>query len=415
MLRCLLLGVFTLSGLVGFPGRAWAAPCPTAGPDLILINTTCQLSGVHAFGTVSLTNSTIEVNPYNGNGDTIATGNLELRAQTITIGASSRITARGAGHQTQLCGNGTGPTATGAGRGGCSVRDSGGGGAHFGNGGRGTIDNPGSFPAGYEEDCSQPPAVPASAGGNGVMVTYSGGVATCTLPGAGGARAPSNTTCRAGNDGAPTVAGQAYVHSIYEPVFGASGGDKGCLDGDGYNPAATGTATGLMVGGSGGGRIVLAGVSGGAGTVTIDGTLDANGKRGCGIGNDSGGGGAGGTVFVVGDNVTIGASARISAAGGLGGDTQGLMTDPTGRVRAAVPAEHRRPMTAVAAAAAASSRCCRGPRRRSTTRRCSTSTAPPAACARCVEARPAAGSASCRSRAATSASSATASTTTSTA
>lgn len=325
MLRSLCAGVLALGALTV---PAAAAPCPTAGPDLILTNTTCQMSGVFTFDTVTLTNSTIQVNSYTG-GSKTATGNLELRAKTITIDATSKISARGTGYQTRLCGNGAGPTATAAGRGGCSVRDSGGGGAHFGNGGRGTIDNPASFPAGYEEDCSQPPSPPA--GGNGITVAYAGTVATCTLPNSGGVRAPSNTSCRGGNDGAPTVAGQLYYHSIYQPEFGASGGDKGCLDGDGYDSA---TAGGQMVAGGGGGRIVLAGLNSGAGQITINGTLDANGKRGCGIGNDSGGGGAGGTIFVAGEMVTIGPSAVISAAGGLGGDTQGLATDPTGECTA---------------------------------------------------------------------------------
>lgn len=299
------IGVVILGALAG---RLDAAPCPTTGPDLILVNATCQMSGMHTFDRVVLTNSTIEVNAYNGNGNKTATGNLELRAREIRIDAASRITAKGKGYQTRLCGDGTGPTATAAGQGGCSVRDSGGGGAHFGNGGRGTKDSPGSFPAGYEEDC-----------GNGV--TYNGaGVASC----------PSLSDCW-NNDGLPTVAGQAYYHSIYEPEFGASGGDKGCRDGDGHDPNASGTARGLMVAGAGGGRIVLAAVTPAqTGTITIDGAIDANGKRGCGIGNDSGGGGAGGTVLIAGDAVTIGATARVSAAGGLGGDTQGLLTDPTG-------------------------------------------------------------------------------------
>ena len=307
---------------------AHAAPCPT-GANLSLTSTTCQLSGVHTFGTITLTNSTIEVAPFDGT-DKIATGNLELRANTITIDATSKITARGSGYRTLLCGNGTGPNGTAGGRGGCSVRDSGGGGAHFGGGGRGTIDNPPSFPRGYEEDCSRPPSPPT--GGLGVVVTYQGSVARCELPTNPGVRAPGGTTCRGGSDGAPTVAGQLFVHSIYQPEFGGSGGDKGCLDGDGFNP---GDAAGVMVGGSGGGRIVLAAVNAGkTGQITIAGTLDANGKRGCGIGNDSGGGGAGGTVLVAGDHVTIAATAVVSAAGGLGGDTQGLSSDPTGECAA---------------------------------------------------------------------------------
>ncbi len=336
MVRSCLLAGMVVAGVLG--GNAAAAPCPTGGPNLSLTNTTCELAGIRTFNTITLVNSTIEVTPFNG-ADKVNTGNLELRASSISIDASSKIVAKGKGYSTLLCGNGRGPTATAAGRGGCSLRDSGGGGAHFGNGGRGTIDSPSQFPRDYEEDCSQPVAVPASAGGLGIVVSHDAGVAMCSLPATPTVRAPNNTSCRSGGDGAPTVAGRSYFHSIYQPEFGASGGDKGCLDGDGYDPAATGTAQGLMVAGSGGGRIVLASVvpemTGSVpGQITINGTLDANGKRGCGIGNDSGGGGAGGTILVVGDRVTIGATAVISAAGGLGGDTQGLLTDPTGECAA---------------------------------------------------------------------------------
>jgi len=280
---------------------AAAAPCNTAGPDLTVDGITCELSGVYTFGTVSIVNGgRINVVPYAG-GDKRATGSLELRAATITIDATSRIVARGSGYQTAICGDGQGPTAIAGGRGGCAVRDSGGGGAHFGRGGRGTKDiaPPQQFPRDFEEDC-------------GNSVVYSGtGVPSC-----------SNTSnCRAGNDGLPTVAGNEYYHSIYQPEFGASGGDKGCRDGDG---------TTLNTAGTGGGRIVLAAVNATqTGAITVNGTLDANGKRGCGNGNDSAGGGAGGTIFVVGDNVSIGATASITSAGGLGGDTQGAL-DPTG-------------------------------------------------------------------------------------
>ena len=296
MRRYLLPGLALLAVL---HARAEAAPCNTTGPDLVVDGITCQLSGVWTFQNVRVVNGgVIEVNPYDGSGNKVATGNLELRARTITVGAGSRITARGRGYQTRICGDGTGPNATAAGRGGCALRDSGGGGAHFGGGGRGTKDNPASFPAGYEENC-------------GNSVVYSGtGVPSC-----------SNVADCRNNDGLPTVAGQAFVHSIYQPEFGASGGDKGCRDGDG---------TTVNVAGHGGGRIVLAGLNGGAGQITINGTLDANGRRGCGNGNDSAGGGGGGTIFVVGEDVVIGAAAVITAAGGLGGDTQGLATDPTG-------------------------------------------------------------------------------------
>ncbi|HUQ03463.1 MAG TPA: MopE-related protein [Kofleriaceae bacterium] len=299
MIRRLLPGAALALALVHAPQAAHAATCTPTGSDLVVDGITCQLSGVHTFQNVRVINGgIIEVNAYDGLGNKVTSGNLELRARTILIGANSRITARGRGYQTRICGDGTGPTVAAAGKGGCSLRDSGGGGAHFGGGGRGTKDNPTTFPAGYEESC-------------GNSVTYNGsGVPSCS----------DVSDCR-NNDGLPTIAGAAFFHSIYQPEFGASGGDKGCRDGDG---------TTVNVSGGGGGRIVLAGLNGGAGTVTIDGTLDANGRRGCGNGNDSAGGGAGGTIFVVGESVTIGAAAVITAAGGLGGDTQGLATDPTG-------------------------------------------------------------------------------------
>ncbi len=323
--------------LCTFVDPASAAVCTPTGSDLILNNVSCTLSGIHTYGTITLTKSTITVDPYTG-GDKNLSGNLELRAKTITIDSMSKIIAKGSGYKTLLCGNGVGPTADAGGRGGCSVRDSGGGGAHFGGGGRGTIDNPTVFPRDYEENCSAPlNATTPPLGGGAITVTYAGNVASCHL--ANGTAIPNadpneQHDCDFGgaHDSNPTVAGQIFYHSIYQPEFGASGGDKGCLDGDGLDPADNSPATdlGIMVGGNGGGRIVLAGLNAGAGTVSIDGELNANGKRGCGIGNDSGGGGAGGTILVVGETVTIGATALITAAGGLGGDTQGLSTDPTG-------------------------------------------------------------------------------------
>jgi len=387
MLRKFLLGVALSLGLAD---AVAAAPCNTVGANLVVDGITCQLSGVFTFDSVQVINGgAIEVNPHDGSASKVGTGNLELRATTITIDATSRITAKGRGYQTKICGDGSGPlTATGtgdslvfatnvvtltdaaglfmpghvgrtitisgatatannniftittfisptqirysnpagvtqaafagtwaiddgsAGQGGCAVSDSGGGGAHFGGGGRGTNDISGAqtFPADFEEDC-------------GNTVLYGPGP-SCTASGTTSPPSPnaSRFDCRigaGGNDGLPTVAGQTFFHSIYQAEFGASGGDKGCRDGDGL---------GLMTAGSGGGRIVLAGLDAGAGVVTINGTLDATGRRGCGIENDSGGGGAGGTVVVAADHVNIGPAALITAAGGLGGDTQGAIS-----------------------------------------------------------------------------------------
>jgi uncharacterized protein (TIGR03382 family) len=292
-----------LAGVVlcALQGTATAAPCDTTGPDLIVDGITCQLSGVVYFTSVQVINGgIIEVNPHDGNmSDLVSTGNLDLRADSILVDATSEITALGTGYQTPLCSNGIGPTATAGGIGGCAVRDSGGGGSHFGQGGRGTKDCPGAgctFPQHWEEDCGN------SLNGMGTACT-------------------STSNCR-DNDGLPPTNGSPYFHSIYEPEFGASGGDKGCRDGDGF---------GLNTSGPGGGRVVLAALTGtGTGTLVVNGTVTTEGGRGCGFENDSAGGGAGGTLLLVGDDVTVGPGAIISAAGGLGGDTQGSI-DPTGQ------------------------------------------------------------------------------------
>ncbi len=265
--------------------------------DLIMNGGTVTLGGTQTYGVVSLTNGArINVTPFNGV-DKNNTGNLVIKADSILIDATSSIVAKGAGYPAGLCRDGGGPGASG-GRGGCGVFDSAGGGAHFGNGGRGTKDCPINgcvFPGGYEENC---------------VGTVNGTNNGCV----------STSDCR-NNDALPTVAGQAFFHSIYVPEFGAAGGDKGCRDGDGF-ALWPGTTTSLT-GGSGGGRIVLfAANAAQSGALTLNGTINANGNRGCGSGNDSAGGGAGGSILIIGDTITIGPTAVVQAAGGRGGDTQ---------------------------------------------------------------------------------------------
>jgi hypothetical protein len=280
-----LLTLSTTALLLAAPGRALAA-------DLIMNGGTVTLGGVQTYNIVSLTNGAkVLVTPYNGL-DKTNTGSLVIKANTITIDATSSVTAKGTGYQATLCRDGNGPTTfpLSGGRGGCGVFDSAGGGAHFGNGGRGTKDCSAggcTFPADYEENC-----VGAVNGTNTACVSL--------------------TNCR-NNDALPTVAGQSFSHSIYVSDFGAAGGDKGCRDG--WDTLSTG--------GNGGGRIVLfAANAGQTGTMNIAGTVSAKGNRGCGNGNDSAGGGAGGTVLLVGDTVTVAATAVVNAAGGRGGDTQ---------------------------------------------------------------------------------------------
>ncbi len=321
---------------------AQKAPPPTA--NLILDGTTTSLSGIHRYGNVCLINgATLNVTSYDGN-TKVGTGNLELIAGSIYVDPTSKIVARGTGYQPALCSDGRGPNDTAGGRGGCSVMDSGGGGAHFGRGGRGTVDDPetgdgadaiwqSGFPSAFEDDCD---------------IDFIPATATCAI------NDTNRTLCWRGWTDRPTadpstcpladqpcvgatVAGSPYWHNIYSPEFGAAGGDKGCRDNDGRTDVAP-------MAGAGGGRVVLVGLadrnpgnpvlmpaipaacaaafSGGSqGKVRVEGTIDANGKRGCGRGNDSGGGGGGGSVLIVGQQVTVGTAAVIRAAGGLGGDT----------------------------------------------------------------------------------------------
>ncbi|HEX4352013.1 MAG TPA: hypothetical protein VHZ95_03845, partial [Polyangiales bacterium] len=75
---------------------------------------------------------TVTVDPYTKGSDKHLAGNLELIAGSVLLDSTSKISVRGSGYQGQLCDAGDGMTPTEGGRGGCAVRDSGGGGAHFG-------------------------------------------------------------------------------------------------------------------------------------------------------------------------------------------------------------------------------------------------------------------------------------------
>ncbi|MFO8072772.1 MAG: MopE-related protein [Polyangia bacterium] len=286
---------------------AFAAAGAVGAEPLTVDGETVYMHGRHQYDSVEVVNGgRIVVDAHAGGEPTPdGTGNLELIAPYIYIDATSSIDADGAGYQSLRCGDGTGPTGSAGGIGGCAVHDSGGGGAHFGIGGRGTKDfdhglcgspdpDP-PFPYMFEEDCGN------SLNGDGTSCTDDSDCRDC--------------------DGEPSVAGQPYFHSIWEVEFGASGGDKGCRDGDGFG-------LDIAMSGAGGGRIVLAGVDGSqTGQVVIEGAVRAMGWRGCGDGNDSAGGGAGGSILIVGDQVQLAAGARIWASGGVGGDTQKLDGD----------------------------------------------------------------------------------------
>jgi hypothetical protein len=275
----------------------------------------CRYGGQQSFTNITLkNNAVIEVTPFDNSANKATLGNLVLKATgNITIDATSRITARGRGYVATACNDGAGPNAIAGGRGGCSVYDSGGGGAHLGRGGKGTKDcfiYPGggasvdvtcTFPQEWEEDCSGR----ASASTCGDDVDQD--------PNAAGLQCYGSTASNSDvfGDELPSVAGQPYWHHILDPEFGAAGGDKGCRDGYENNTR----------GGNGGGRIVLF-AGNPSSVVTIAGRINADGNRGCASTNDSAGGGAGGTVLLIGDTVNVLETARITARGGRGGDSQ---------------------------------------------------------------------------------------------
>ncbi|MEZ4375431.1 MAG: MopE-related protein [Polyangiaceae bacterium] len=324
------------SALIAFTwvfGAAWVAhaapliidgttPAQTSCPGGTPVNggRGCNYGGVHEFDYIDIRNGgVLTVVEFNGT-DRVNTGNLVLKATgrdptnsfSIRVDVTSRITAKGSGYQGKLCDDGPGPSAfpLAGGRGGCSVLDSGGGGGHFGRGGRGTKDcfvfgsaTSCEFPQEFEEDCGD-----LNGAGNACVATTEPGFATCR----GFAATPTNQTTGAGN-GLPDVAGQAYYHHILDIDFGAAGGDKGCLD----------SFDNALRAGDGGGRVVLFGATPMQnGIVNVAGRVIADGKRGCSSGNDSAGAGAGGVVLIIGDEVNIADTARVSAHGGRGGDSQ---------------------------------------------------------------------------------------------
>ncbi len=329
-LRTLLAWVFGLATFLLGPGRALAAPllidgsvagpavCPGGGTPVdascqvnatASLNRGCRYGGTHTFDSVTLQNgATLCVTPFDGT-DKLNTGNLVLRSlSTISVDATSRVTAKGAGYRARVCDNGEGPATQplSGGRGGCAVLDSGGGGAHFGGGGRGTKDcflvapaTSCQFPQEWEENCGA-----LNAAGNACVSIADPNNAVCY----GTTNSPNGA-----GDGLPTVAGISFRHSVYEAEFGAAGGDKGCRDG--FDSA--------LRSGRGGGRIVLfAANASQTGAISIAGRVVADGHRGCSSGNDSAGGGAGGSVLIVGDQVEVLPTARVTAHGGRGGDSQ---------------------------------------------------------------------------------------------
>ncbi|PJA17035.1 MAG: hypothetical protein COX66_05895 [Elusimicrobia bacterium CG_4_10_14_0_2_um_filter_63_34] len=135
----------------------------------------------------------------------------------------------------------------------------------------------------------------------------SGNAGSGTQPGAGGASLGEGGGGGGhggvgGAGGNPGGAGGGSDDVVTAPSLHGSGGGGGGSGG-----------SGLGVGGAGGGLVLLSI----GGTMTLDGTVSADGANGAVNGNGAGGGGAGGAVYIQSANMAGGGS--ISADGGNGG------------------------------------------------------------------------------------------------
>ena len=131
-------------------------------------------------------------------------------------------------------------------------------------------------------------------------------------PGGGGAVAPGSTggVVNDPNTGPPSAGGSAFGADNLEPLVG------GC-QGGGYHNYSTGEID--PFGAYGGGSIQISSRK----SITIAGTMNADGGRGGGAGSGPGdtvtqGGGAGGSFLIEGPLVTIAANSTITAIGGDG-------------------------------------------------------------------------------------------------
>ena len=186
---------------------------PGLAQDLVVDGTTTTLGGLHRYDQVRVINGGRIVVPQFDGTDRANTGNLVIVANDIFVDATSSISARGAGYGVLRCGDGMGPAADAGGAGGCAVRDSGGGGAHFGQGGRGTKDcnlfgsaTSCQFPQEFESDC-------------GNTLNGAGTACSSTADSAFAAAAPPAAKAKISRSTGPRLAAVSRIRAIRE-VFG---------------------------------------------------------------------------------------------------------------------------------------------------------------------------------------------------
>ena len=141
--------------------------------------------------------------------------------------------------------------------------------------------------------------------------------------GAGGAGFGGVGAMGGGSGGGGGTGGAAYSNDQILPMIGGSGGGGG--GGSGNSSYRNGGGGG----GGGGGAIVIAS----SGTITVTGSITANGKNGAGGGGyyaSGGGGGSGGAIKLMADRIT--GEGTISASGGSGGPGGAAYNGGTGSV-----------------------------------------------------------------------------------
>ncbi len=212
-----------------------------------------SLSGEQLFETVEIA-GTVKVNSYSASD--ASSGWLHIKAHTITISTTGVIDASGAGYRGEKTG-GQGPGAGGTVVPG-DLKDPtpGGGGAHSGNGGDGTMDPSNS--------CT-------------LLMGAEGGTAYDTDP-----MMPLGTL------GLGSAGGASYAGAPNENQIGP--------------------------GGNGGGVVILE-----AATIKLDGTILADGNAATNFFGTGPGGGAGGSVIITANSFTFGDDTALSAKGGSGG------------------------------------------------------------------------------------------------
>ena len=139
-------------------------------------------------------------------------------------------------------------------------------------------------------------------GGNGFPATVLTGGGGGGYGGAGG---------NGDNEGARGAAGGiSYNTDLSSRLMGGSGGGSGAGAASAGGPGGGGPG----FGGGGGGALQI----GALGSLTISGTVSANGGQGAYAGSGGGGGGSGGGILIQADNVAISVDAVVSAQGATG-------------------------------------------------------------------------------------------------